>query len=195
METFILSEKSVSGHITYVCGICDDGFAGECVSLYKMAILNMDFSGMSSDYLIDIKLYKAISEITPSHVFALGIGVVVKNAVAEGGGIIGNPLFDGESADNGMDYINNGLWCIAFSGRFGVVVKCDKNKAENIFESIKEFNDMDIKSAVESSVSYLHKNSDMFIMLSDGSGKNAYPFAACYDGKNLKKLNFDSNSF
>ena len=91
--------------------------------------------------------------------------------------------------------INNGLWCIAFSGRFGVVVKSDKNKAENIFESIKKFNDKDIQIAVESSVSYLHKNSDMFIMLSDGSGKNAYPFAACYDGKNLKKLNFDSDSF
>ena len=154
-----------------------------------------DFADLKDDYFIDIKLYELISQVSPKTVPAVGIGIIINDSVHIGGGIIGNPSYDGESADDELEYIQNNLWCIAFSGRFGAVFCCDNEKdASKHAEKIKEFNKYDIKQAVYTTRDYLKGVTDRFLILADGSGYGAYPYCACCLNEKIAELDFGLNN-
>ncbi|MCD8036458.1 MAG: hypothetical protein LUE88_03620 [Clostridiales bacterium] len=155
---------------------------------YAEAIGNADFTGIKDDYVIDIKLYNIVKSVHAENVPAMGIGIVIEDSNHIGGGIIGNPNDDGESADDSAAYIGNNLWCVAYSGRFGVVFKSDRDKSDNILTKIHQYNKEDIVKAVTCTKEYLLENTDMFIILADGSGKGAYPYCASYDGVDFGEI-------
>ena len=185
MEGFISCCSSKSGERVYICALCSDGKSEKVRKRYVSAAEKADFTGIKHDYFIDVKLYETTQEVDSTDVYALGIGIEIADALHIGGGIIGSPRDDSESADDKADYIGNGLWCIAFGGRFGAVFKADKEKAEEISDMITDFNNRcGIKNAIMNTKEYLIKNTYVFLILSDGSGKGAYPYCAAFDGKN-----------
>ncbi len=189
-EYFTYCKKKV-----YICGFCEDGEREKTKEIYKSAIEKADFDDLKDDYLIDIKLYELISRVSPKNVPAVGVGIIIKNSVHIGGGIIGNPLCDGESADDELEYIQNSLWCIAFSGRFGAVFCCDNEKdALKYAQNIKKFNEYDIKNAVYTTRDYLKSVTDRFLILADGSGYGAYPYCACCLNEKIVELDFGINN-
>ena len=189
-EYFTYCKKKV-----YICGFCKDGEREKTKEIYKSAIEKADFADLKDDYFIDIKLYELISQVSPKTVPAVGIGIIINDSVHIGGGIIGNPSYDGESADDELEYIQNNLWCIAFSGRFGAVFCCDNEKdASKHAEKIKEFNKYDIKQAVYTTRDYLKGGTDRFLILADGSGYGAYPYCACCLHEKIAELDFGLNN-
>ena len=148
MDCFFGKTYAVSGEKLYFCGICEPGRADYFTKVYCDVLSKADFNGLKDDYYIDIKLYKIINKADSNGVFALGAGVVINDALHIGGGIIGNPNEDGESANDAVESIGNGLYCIAYGGRFGAVFECEKPQAVLISEKIAEYNKLDIKTAV-----------------------------------------------
>lgn len=195
MECFCDEYITSCGKKAYLCAFCQDGESQKVKDVYKAAVEKADFENIKDDYFIDVKLYKIISQITPESVPAMGIGIIIKDSIHIGGGIIGNPFCNSESAEDDMDYIENNFWCIAFGGRYGAVFCCeDKKEAEKHSENIKKFNRQDIKNAIYSTRDYLKNNVSEFLILSDGSGLGAYPYCACYmDGK-IEELDFGINN-
>lgn len=195
MECFCDEYFTVCKKKVYLCGFCGDGESNNTKKIYKSAIEKADFADLKDDYYIDIKLYELISQVTPKNVLAMGIGIIIKDSIHIGGGIIGNPLYDGESADDELEYIQNNLWCIAFSGRYGAVFYCDNEKdAVKHAEHIKEFNKNDIKYAIYATRDYLKGVTDRFLILADGSGYGAYPYCACCLNEKIMELDFGLNN-
>ncbi len=195
MECFCNECTTLCGKKVYICAFCQNGEAEKVKEIYKTAVEKADFTGIKDDYYIDVKLYKIISSITPKSVPAMGIGIIINDSLHIGGGIIGNPLQNSESADDEAEYIENNFWCIAFGGRFGAVFYCDnKDDAIKHAESIKIFNMLDIKNAVLSTRDYLKRNTLKFLILSDGSGLGAYPYCACYADGELTELDYGINN-
>ena len=117
MEGFISNCSSKSGEKIYLCALCSEKKVEEVKERYVSAAEKADFTGIKHDYFIDVKLYETTQEVDSTDVYALGIGIEIADALHIGGGIIGSPRDDSESADDKADYIGNGLWCIAFGGK------------------------------------------------------------------------------
>ncbi len=180
--------RTGSGETVYLCALCPAEETEKIKESYLSAVNNADFSGIKDDYLIDISLYNIIRAVSSKAVKAMGIGIIIKDADHTGGGIIGNPNDEGRSANDKADNIGDDLWCVAYSGRFGAVFKADSLKAREISEKIDGFNNNDIAAAVSDTKNYLINNTDMFLILSDGSGIGGYPYCASYDGAELNEL-------
>jgi len=186
MNGFVSTFNVKSGEKVYICTFCPEEKVEEAKKIFVENFKEADFTGTKDDYYIDMFLLKIIKLCTPSYIKALGVGIIKKDAYNIGGGIIGSPWEDGESAEGKAECIGEGLYCCAFPGRFGVVYRADNS--EEIYNNIFELNKKDIRDAVIGARDYLKTVSDEFIILSDGSGEGAFPYCAVYSNNSVEEF-------
>lgn len=172
METFIIEESTKNNIPVKLCGICKSGYKKNCMDSYSQKIRNHIFSDTKDEYLIDFQLAKFLIKDAPSQIYALGASILIKGVKLNSGGIIGDP-HSISSAEDIVEDLGNNLYCIAFSGKFGAVFKSTEEKANNIFVEFKKLLQMSNEEIVPKAESLL-SDSDLFIFVSDGSGKDSF---------------------
>ena len=180
MEIFLAESTTKNGIRIKVCGICKMGYAAKACSEYKNGISSAVFQETHDEYIVDLNLNRLIVSISIKEVFAVGASVFVEGVKYNSGGIIANPFIEGESADDDIDYIGNGLYCIAFSGRFGAVFDGGRETAEIVKKGFIKFLEYDNEEAVLLAEQYLKSKCRLYIFVSDGCGEKGKFYVSAY---------------
>lgn len=173
MITFTLEQQTLNGIGIKVCGICEESAINERIMFYRNKIKNFLFPKTTDEYYLDFMLYRLLTESTPKFVYALGSSILNENIKECSGGIIGNPHSKKSSAENQLEYISNGLFCVAFSGKFGTVFKCKESHSVDIYRKLITLTQLpNIESTVLAEK--ILQETELYIFISDGSGKDSY---------------------
>ncbi len=181
METFLVEEKTKNGVLIKVCGICQRGCLAKVSEAYKTGIEKVVFNETKDEYLLDFYLNQIIVSLASKEVMAVGASVCVEGVCERSGGIIGNPFETEESAEDDVEYVGNGLYCAAFSGRFGAVFLGSCEKAKIVKEKFSSYISFENEKAVELAEKLLKEISDIYILVSDGSGKSGFHYVSAYE--------------
>ncbi|MCI1931572.1 MAG: hypothetical protein LKJ13_07750 [Clostridia bacterium] len=167
--------------------ICHNGFKEVVKEDYMKKAENFIF-GISRDvYAIDVRLAQMLTELSHKSVLSCGASLCVNVDAMNGGGVIGDPFSESESASDGLERQKNGLWCIAYSGKFGCAFDSDENTAKCIFKEIDKIHKNNIKIAVSNMEKLLLEKSGTFIVVSDGCGEGALRYVSAGNNKKIKR--------
>lgn len=172
MDTFLFSSTTKEGYKFAVGGICKSEYVEIAANKYKNLEL-IELGKNRSEYFIDYMLSKYIKKFSITHTAAVGATIKTSENGLCCGGIIGNPLFDIESADGQLELIGNNIYSIAFPGRFGVAFESEFNEAKLVREKLININDAQLSESVYKAVNVL-KSMLTFILASDGSGEGSF---------------------
>lgn len=188
MESDIIRVTTSDNIECLIAFICSDGFKNQVKEDYVNKAKNFVFGKSRDVYIIDVKLAKMLAEISHKSVLGCGASLSVNVDYMNGGGVIGDPFSQSESAGDGMERQQNGLWCIAYSGRFGCVFNADEETSGYIFEKVNMQCRNDIKAVINIMEKLLSEKCDTFIIASDGCGKGAYRYVSAGSFKKIKSM-------
>jgi len=189
MEIFVDKILTQNDKKILLCGICEDGCVPKVLDRLKVGIGSLAFSDTKDEYFLDYCLMQGVIFNCEPSVYAVGASICVEKVAFRSGGIIGNPFDDKETNDDEIEELANSMYCIGFPGRVGFAFKGNLSDAKFLKEKIESFLDMANKEIVPKAISLLESVTDLYILVSDGSGEGGYPFV-CGRNKNeyLEKL-------
>lgn len=188
METFTIKEKTKNDITILVCGICSSGTREKCAQVFKNGIENAFFPETVDEYFLDYSLMLLLVQMSINDVVALGASISVTGVNHRSGGIIGNPFEETQSAEDEISDLGNGLFEVAFAGRFGAVFQGDMNIAISVKETFEKLTHFNSVVAVKNAVEFLDAVSNQYIFVSDGSGEGGYPYVCARSGKIKEEL-------
>lgn len=188
MDIFTVKAVTKNGKTILICGMCNDGYKMQCVNLYKSGIENVVLPETLDEYFLDYLLMKLVVSISPKYVAAVGASIGVPGIVQRSGGIIGNPFSKVQSADDEIEDIGNGLFEVAFAGRFGAVFKGNRLKAQEVKKEFENYIFLNSRVGLKKAVEFLDKLTNEYIFVSDGSGEGGYPYVCARKGEIKEEL-------
>ena len=188
METFILKALTKNRKTILLCGMCQDGYKMQCVDLYTKGIENAVLPETVDEYFLDYSLMQLVVNMSPEFVSAVGASLGVSGVAQRSGGIIGDPFSKAQSAEDEIDYLGNGLFEVAFAGRFGAVFKGDRTKAQIVKTEFEKLIFLSNRVGAKKAVDFLDKSTSEYIFVSDGSGEGGYPYVCTRNGKMKEEL-------
>lgn len=188
MDIFTAKAITKNGKTILMCGMCTDGYKMQCVNIYTRGIENAVFPETVDEYFLDYSLMQLVVNISPKCVVAVGASICVSGVAQRSGGIIGDPFSKVQSAADEIDDLGNGLFEVAFAGRFGAVFKSDSIKAQIVKKEFEKFVLLNSKDGVKKAVDFLDKLANEYIFVSDGSGEGGYPYVCTRKGEIKKEL-------
>lgn len=188
METFTVKAVTKNNKTILLCGMCKDGYKKKCVNLYLSGIENAFLPETVDEYFLDYALMQLVVNISPEFVVAVGASIGVPGVAQRSGGIIGDPFSKAQSAEDEIDDLGNGLFEVAFAGRFGAVFKGDKIKAQAIKKEFEKLIFINSRVGVKKAVDFLDMLTNEYIFVSDGSGDCGYPYICARNGEIKEEL-------
>lgn len=193
LEAFILRTKSKDGYSVIVGGLCPKGKRYDAVASYER-INEVNMGESKDEFLIDYILSKIITNLSPSWIIVVGASICIDEVSGNTGGIIGIPFAEHNSADGEIQQISDDLYLLAFPGGPGVAFQAE-------YFDVVLFRDVILKYKTdefvdcEKIIRELEKISNLYVLVSDGSGKNSAGavyvcdnninvYEKFYDGKN-----------
>jgi len=167
--------------------ICRDGHAEKVRHNYEKKGGETVLGDISDVYFLDVRLAQILNGISDESVLSCGASVKTDVESMNGGGVIGDPFSKSESAEDGIEKQKNGLWCIAYSGRFGCAFEADDKTAEFLFQNINRTQNDEIKEAIRKTEILLSQKCRVYIIISDGSGNGAIRYVLAADGEKKEK--------
>lgn len=188
METFILKAITKNSKKILLCGMCTDGYKMRCVNHYIRGIENAVLPETVDEYFLDYSLMQLVVNISPKYVVAVGASIGIPGVDERSGGIIGDPFGKTQSAADEIEDLGNGLFEVAFAGRFGAVFKGDRIKAQIVKEEFEKLVFLNSRDGLKKAVDFLDKLTNEYIFVSDGSGDGGFPYVCARNGEIKEEL-------
>lgn len=188
METFTVKSVTKNSKTILLCGMCKDGYKMQCINIYISGIENSVLPETVDEYFLDYSLMQLVVNTSPEFVVAVGASIAVTGVAQRSGGIIGDPFSKAQSADDEIDDLGDGLFEVAFSGRFGAVFKGDRIKAQVIKKEFEKLIFLNSRVGVKKAVDFLDMLTNEYIFVSDGSGEGGYPYVCARNGEVKEEL-------
>ncbi|MGE4214673.1 MAG: hypothetical protein AB7E42_07860 [Anaerotignaceae bacterium] len=188
METFTVKAVTKNNVTILLCGMCSDGNKKQCVNLYRSGIENAVFPQTVDEYFLDYSLMQLVVSIAPKCVAAVGASIGVSGVAERSGGIIGDPFGKTESAQDEVDELGNGLFEVAFAGRFGAVFRGNRLVAQKVKKEFEKLILLNSRIGLKKAVAFLDKLTNEYILVSDGSGEGGYPYVCARNGEIKEEL-------
>ena len=167
-EVFRVQMKTKDGFDVVVGGICPTGQGKEAVRAYT-ELKRLPFGDTRDIYLVDFNLADVITKLSPVWVEAVGAAVAIPDITGSTGGILGNPFASKESANGVLEEIGPDLWLITFPGGPGVAFQGSYENGVKLQQLVLA-QAPDIEGTVDSLLRFMPKISDIFVIVTDGSG-------------------------
>ncbi|MGN9165453.1 hypothetical protein ACTNDY_09295 [Tissierellaceae bacterium HCP3S3_D8] len=185
---FHFSTHTFEGHPIIGAGICDI-IHGKQVLDISSSIDNISLRvrDLNNSYEIDYLLKEKIAKIFPTYVLGLALSIEVPDAIGPTGGIIGNPFFEGKTANGLSQDIGNGFSVIALPGGPGLLIQGDTGIAKNIFTNIV-IGENRLISTEKIVREFKNNEINLAIIVTDGTGIRESGTILSYDNGKIEKL-------
>ncbi len=193
MDIFVGKGKTKNQYEILFCGICSKGMGDKCLKRYKDGLLNLEIKKTSDEYFLDVCLTNIVVSLADENIKAVGASIFMEGIELRSGGIIGNPFSEVQSADDEIEILGDNLFCIAFSGRIGMVFQGSESDGIFLKEKLSLIMDNENNVIVSETVKIIDLISDKYILVSDGSGKGGYPYVCGRSGKNFYEKRLAQN--
>lgn len=188
MEIFTVKAITKNNKVILLCGMCSEGNNKECIKIYRSGIERAVLPETVDEYFLDYSLMQLVVGISPKCIAAVGASIGVCGVAQRSGGIIGDPFGKTQSAEDEIDDLGNGLFEVAFAGRFGAVFKGDRLMAQKVKEEFEKLIFLNSKISLKRAMSFLDERSNEYILVSDGSGEGGYPYVCARSGETKEEL-------
>lgn len=185
---FDFSTHTLEGYPIIGAGICDIIHRKQALDIFSnINKISLGIKDLNDPFEIDYLLKERIAKTSPPYVFGLALSIEIPNAMGPTGGIIGNPFFQGETANGLSQDIGNGFSIVALPGGPGLLIQGDKGIAKNIFTNIVigENKLISTKQIIEE---FIKNGIDLAIIVTDGTGTKEPGTILSYENKKIKKL-------
>ena len=183
-----MKAETKNNKIILLCGMCCDGEKQQCINAYKRGIEGSILPETVDEYFLDYSLMELIVDTSFSQVIAVGASIGVLGVTQRSGGIVGNPFGETQSANDEVEELGNGLFEVAFAGRFGAVFKGDPMIAATVKKEFEKLILLDNGIAIKRASAILDNLTKEYILVSDGSGAGGYPYVCARNGDIKEEL-------
>ena len=177
MEPFVVQGKTKNGVPFYLAGLAESG-AEEKAKRWADYWQSHVFCGRTNVVVLEERLLAFCMEGPTEGLLAMGASVQWPGVPCRSGGIIGDPMDEGESAEGALERIRDGLWLCAYPGRFGAVFTATEEEAKALEEEMRRWTAFSNPKSVPQVEMLLKERCDCFILISDGSGPDSYCYGA-----------------
>lgn len=178
MESFIYTAFTTDGYPVVICGLCTDGNTKICIESLS-SINNIKFGSYTSGFTIDYRLERVVNDCIKEiirEILLIGASIHVGKAECSTGGIFGIP--NGEFISSEDILISEDNFICGFKpgrGAFGAFITNDEVR-KKITDRFENYFSDDMRPDLF--YGELLDISDKFIMITDGSGEDAFGIAA-----------------
>lgn len=185
---FSFSTHTLEGYPIIGAGICDIIHRKEALNIFSdINKISLGIKGLNDPFNIDYLLREKIAKISPPYVFGLALSIEIPGAIGPTGGIIGNPFFQGETANGLSQDIGNGFSVVALPGGPGLLIQGDKGKAKNIFTNIV-IGESRLVSTKHIKQEFVNNGIELALIVTDGTGTKKPGTILSYENKKINKL-------
>lgn len=170
LEAFLLKTKTEDNYNVIIGGLCPKGKKKEASNIYSK-IDKMKIGQSKDEFLIDHILATIITRISPIWISLVGASISIDGVKHNTGGIIGDPFKEQNSAQEEIEEILEGIYVISFPGGPGVAFSGTYKDSIVIKDIISEYKSCN--NSFEYIIESLNKITDLYIVVSDGSGINS----------------------
>ena len=175
---FLCAGRTSEGHPLAVAGLirgkvsCEDGNLLNAVHAFS--------TRKSKDgYLLDFLLTNFLRIHLPPGTVAAGASLWVPGAES-GGGVVGDPFAPAQSADGELVLQENGVWNLAYPGRWGAALCTDHRTAAEISAALCKSG----SASGQQLERILSKKASAYILVTDGCGESSSGYVAvCAEGR------------
>ncbi len=178
MEPFVIRGKTKNGVPYAFAGITKDGQGRLAAQTWQEYLEGNVFCGRTHVVKLDEQLLRFCMGGPVEGLLAMGASAQWPGVPCRSGGIIGDPMDEGESAEGALEQMKNGLWVCAFPGRFGAVFTAEKEEAVQLERKMEQLTALPNPKSVPQVEQMLRQRRGCFILISDGSGPDGYCYGA-----------------
>jgi hypothetical protein len=170
---FKFSSNTFEGYPVIGAGICDIAKREEVLNAFsRIDKIALGVDSESKPFSIDQALKEKIAAISPDYISGLALSIKVPGASGPTGGIIGNPVLKGTSADGTIECIGSGYCVASLPGGPGLMIKGRESIAKNIFTNIV-LGENKLIAYYRITEEFERNNIDIAIIIKDGTGAEA----------------------